>query len=162
MELPGLTRRSVLFSLMEANSCTAILRKSRTLAGYSPWKLPAEMISPRSAKTIYPTVKNLIHSLQFKFSHRGLPPPNLCNPFYKGYRVISATIHLSPNYLLNKLDRVVHNPMNLRTAPQGIGILDPITKPVALYKTSFPKLSHKKTLDTCNFRRVSVRMQQSP
>lgn len=75
----GLHNLSILLSLIEANSWTAIDKKSRayekrkcdarsqknynkhgnkqpknilTLAGYSPWKFPPEMVSPLSAKTI--------------------------------------------------------------------------------------------------------------
>ncbi|MEQ2260138.1 hypothetical protein XENORESO_004965 [Xenotaenia resolanae] len=73
----GLHNLSILLSLMEASSWTAMDRKSRafqrkygvrsgikstktiklfyypqTFAGYSPWKFPPEMVSPRSANTI--------------------------------------------------------------------------------------------------------------
>lgn len=73
----GLHNLSILLSLIEANSWTAIDKKSRacekrkcdarnqknynkhskkkhilTLAGYSPWKFPPEIVSPLSAKTI--------------------------------------------------------------------------------------------------------------
>lgn len=43
--LPGLTNLSILLSLIAASSCTPMARKSAALAGYSPWKFPAEMIS---------------------------------------------------------------------------------------------------------------------
>lgn len=84
----GLHNRSILLSLIEANSCTAIDKKSRacekikcdkrrrktttnkqteqrclTLAGYSPWKFPPEMVSPRSAKTIFEISQEKTNSL---------------------------------------------------------------------------------------------------
>mmetsp|Transcript_33628 Transcript_33628/g.111231 ORF Transcript_33628/g.111231 Transcript_33628/m.111231 type:complete len:415 (+) Transcript_33628:199-1443(+) len=45
-ESDGLHSRSMRRSAMFAISVTAIARKSSTLAGYSPWKLPPEMMSP--------------------------------------------------------------------------------------------------------------------
>jgi hypothetical protein len=49
---PGLTSLSILRSLMAASSWTPMAKKSAALAGYSPWKFPAEIISPRSENTI--------------------------------------------------------------------------------------------------------------
>lgn len=50
----------------------------------------------------------------------------------KHHRIIRGTVDFCVNDVLHKVDGVICNTMNLRTAAHGIGILDAVTETVAL------------------------------
>lgn len=49
------------------------------------------------------------------------------------YRIIGAAVHFRRYDLLDELDGVVNDPVNLGAAAKGVGVLNPVAKPVTFW-----------------------------